>query len=228
MRALKFTSLLAPIFGLLAVPAFAANSVMFEPDDGTYKTIPVTSPAECSALCKADKLCRGAVTFQPDVTKSEMQCRLNNGFGDNAVFPVVPPEPFDINLATAELNQYRSENGVGPVTLNDKLISASLIHAEDLAKEGRASHTGSDGTSHADRTKRAGYDYSITAENVATGQRSWSKVFKAWQDSPGHNVNLLQPDVTEFGIALVYEPTTTYVTYWSMLVAAPMNEYEIR
>lgn len=228
MRVFIITSLLAPIFGFLSSASFAANAGMFKPDDGTYKTTPVTSPAECSALCKADTTCRGAVTYQPDVTKSEMQCRLNNGFGDNAVFPVVPPEPFDINLATAELNQYRYENGLDPVTLNDKLISASLVHAEDLAKQGRASHTGSDGTSHADRTKRAGYDYSITAENVATGQRSWSKVFKAWQDSPGHNINLLQPDVTEFGIALVYEPTTTYVTYWSMLVAAPMVAYEIR
>ena len=35
--------------------------------------------------------------------------------------------------------------------------------------------------------------------------------------------NLLRPDVSEFGIALVYEPSTTYSTYWAMLVAEPMD-----
>jgi len=220
--------LLGTLFSFAATPALLAETIAFEVDDGTYKTIPVQSPTECSTLCKADTKCRGAVTFQPDVTKPDMVCRLNNGFGDNAVFPVVPPKPLDITIATAELNMYRAEYGLTPVTLNDKLISASQIHAADLAKHGTASHTGSDGSSHADRTKRAGYNYSITAENVATGQKSWEQVFKAWQDSPGHNVNLLQEDVTEFGIALVYEPNTTYVTYWSMLVAAPYAEYQVR
>jgi len=220
--------ILGTVFSLIATPAMTAEIGFFKPDDGTYKTVPVKTPAECSALCKADNKCRGAVTYQPDVTKPDALCRLNNGFGDNAIFPVIPPEPLNITLATADLNQYRYEHGLGPVTLNDKLISASKIHAADLAKHGTASHTGSDGSSHADRTKHAGYDFSITAENVATGQKSWDKVFKAWQDSPGHNVNLLQPDVTEFGIALVYEPNTTYVTYWTMLVAAPYAEYEIR
>ena len=196
---------------------------MFKPDDGTYKTVAVSRPEECSELCKADTKCRGAVTYQPDVTKPDAVCRLNNGFGANPVFPQVEPEPLDVTLAVNELNIYRAQNGLGPVTLNAKLSEASRIHSADLAQAGIISHEGTDGSTHGDRAHRVGYNFTIAGENVATGQRSWDAVFQAWKDSPGHNENLLRPDVSEFGIALVYEPKTTYSTYWAMLVAEPMD-----
>ncbi len=194
------------------------------PDDGTYRESIVTSFEECMALCRADNgICRGAVAEQPDVTKPQMICRLNNGFGTNPLFPSTPPTPLDVRLATAELNAYRRLHGLGPVRFNDKLAVASRIHAKDLAVHGTISHSGTDGSGHGERMQRQGYAFSFAAENVATGQQSWAKVFQAWKDSPGHNANLLQRDVTDFGIALVYEPKTTYQTYWAMLVAAPLN-----
>lgn len=195
----------------------------FDEDDGTYAVIPVTSPEECSALCKEDTKCRGAVTYQPDITKPDAQCRLNDGFGANAVFPNIPPETLDLDVAVADLNSYRAQFGLTPVKLNYKLNLASEVHARDLADAGIISHTGTDGSGHGDRIQRQGYYFSIAGENVATGQKSWKKVFQAWKDSPGHNENLLRDDVVDFGIALVYEPTTTYSTYWAMLVASPLE-----
>jgi len=194
-----------------------------KPDDGTYKTIMVGTTDDCRALCGADTKCRGTTIFQADITIDSMECRLNNGFGTNTPFPILPPEPLDLLVATSDLNTYRAQHGLPPIVLNAKLVAASEVHAKDLAIHGIASHTGTDGSSHADRVQRKGYDFSIAAENVATGQKSWDKVFQAWQDSPGHNENLLQPNVTDFGIALVFEPTTTYGTYWAMLVAAPFE-----
>lgn len=196
----------------------------FKEDDGTYAIHNVSTPEECSALCKADSQCRGAVTYQPDVTKPEAQCRLNNGFGKNAVFPSIPPEPLDLKVAVADLNAYRKEYGLGPVKLNERLNLASKVHASDLAQAGIISHTGTDGSGHGDRVQRQGYYFSIAGENVATGQKSWEKVFQAWKDSPGHNENLLRDDVIDFGLALVYEPKTTYSTYWAMIVASPLDE----
>lgn len=196
-----------------------------QPDDGTYKTIDVTSSEACDTLCRNDKACRGAITYQADITKPEMQCRLNNGMSPRSPFEVKPPEPLLRAVAVADLNAYRAENGLGPVTLNEKLNKASEVHAKDLAKHGNAAHEGSDGSTHGERVQRQAYYYSIAAENVATGQKSWDAVFKAWQESPGHNRNLLDPDVTEFGIALIYEPTTTYANYWAMLVAAPLENF---
>jgi uncharacterized protein YkwD len=205
------------------ISASGQNSEQFKEDDGTYAIEDVTSQSECNALCKADKICRGAVTYQPDVTKPEMQCRLNNGFGKNAVFPATPPKPLNLTIALADLNDYRVQKGLSPVRLNEKLNKASEVHAKDLAQAGIISHTGTDGSGHGDRVQRQGYYFTIAGENVATGQKSWEKVFQAWKDSPGHNENLLRDDVVDFGIALVYEPKTTYMTYWAMIVASPME-----
>ena len=214
------------VFGLaLAAPALGqSSSLKLQPDDGTYRTVNVASSSECSALCKADsRICRGSVTVQMHITRPEMICRLNNGKGANALFPSVPPASLDMNIALADFNSYRAEHGLAPVILNTRLNEASRVHARDLGQAGIISHTGTDGSSHADRVQRQGYYFTLAAENVASGQKSWEKVFEAWQKSPGHNKNLLLEEVTDFGIALVYEPDTTYQTYWAMLVATPMD-----
>jgi uncharacterized protein YkwD len=211
-------------FGAMGYQSPAAATSNAFPDDGTYKEITVTTFEACTALCEGEKQCRGAVAEQPDIRYNVMHCRLNNGFGADPLFPQIPPEPLNENIALADFNAYRIRMGLKPVVLNDKLSLASLAHAEDLAAHDTISHTGSDGSGHGDRVQRQGYYFSIAAENVATGQKSWDKVFKAWQDSPGHNENLLRDDVTEFGIALVYEPTTSYQTYWAMVVASPFED----
>jgi len=231
----KFAIFIAAGFGMAGIWQMgAAADADNEPvlknrlDDGTYREIMVKSFAACSALCKADrKICRGAHSVQPDITKPVVICRLNNGFGANPLFPSEPPTPLNMNIALADFNAYRHKFGLSPVILNDKLNAASKVHADDLARHGNMSHIGSDGSDVVKRIQRQDYDFRIIAENVAAGQKSWDTVFKAWQDSPGHNKNLLQPDVTDFGIALVYEPKTTYQTYWSMVVAAPLGDPQI-
>ena len=220
-------ALTAAILIFTASPSFAAElhaGTIFRPDPGTYKTVTVSSSEDCSAICQSDKKCRGMQAYQPDITKPVMQCFLNDGLSPGSSFTIQPPEPLDLKIAVADLNAYRAAYGLKPVKLNQRLNEASEIHAQDLATHGIASHTGSDGSSHSDRVQRKGYYFSIAAENVATGQQSWDKVFKAWQESPGHNENLLLPEVTDFGVALVHEPTTTYANYWAMLVAAPLSD----
>lgn len=196
----------------------------FDSDDGTYAVEIVRSDEECKALCKADsQTCRGTVIYQPDTSKPEMQCRLNNGFGEAPVFPRVAPEPVDFEKALADLNAYRQSKGLPTLIYDERLNRASEVHARDLATAGIISHTGTDGSGHGDRIQRQGYYFSIAGENVATGQMSWDAVFDAWKKSPGHNENMLRDDVSEFGLALVYEPTTAYSTYWAMLVADPID-----
>lgn len=222
----------AALLGLFVTAgiAFAAPELgqkpigAFDDNDGTYAVQTVTSLEACEALCKADsQTCRGTVIYQPDVTKADMQCRLNNGFGDKPVFPRVPPEDLDFQKALSDLNAYRVSKGLPALQYDERLNRASEVHARDLATAGIISHTGTDGSGHGDRVQRQGYYFSIAGENVATGQMSWDDAFEAWKKSPGHNENLLRDDVSEFGLALVYEPTTTYSTYWAMLVAHPLD-----
>lgn len=203
--------------------SFTAMATNSSANDGVYLETTVSSFEDCEALCKADRKCRGAEAMQPDTRYPVMQCKLNDGFGEKSPFPNIAPTPLDINIALADFNTYRASHNLSPVVLNTKLNQASLIHARDLAKHGIIAHEGTDGSHHGDRVQRQGYVFTLAAENVATGQKSWDSAFKAWQDSPGHNKNLLLEDVTDFGIALVYEPTTTYQTYWAMLVAIPMD-----
>jgi uncharacterized protein YkwD len=229
LKAMRLGTLILGAMSIIALGTLSASAktaqsqIAFKPDDGTYKVVRVARKDDCRAICEADLQCRGAVTYQPDIRKSEAFCRLNNGFGENPVFPQQPPKPLDLHRAVQDLNNYRARYGLKPVRLAPKLIEASRIHADDLAQAGIISHNGTDGSTHGDRANRVGYNFLIAGENVATGQKSWEQVFKDWQESPGHNENLLLPDVSEFGIALVYEPRTTYSTYWAMLVAEPMN-----
>ena len=208
-----------------AAPELGQKSIgSFDASDGTYAVKSVTSLEECEAICKSESdICRGTVIYQPDVTKPDMQCRLNNGFGDKPVFPRVAPETLDFGKALADLNAYRISKDLPALNYDERLNRASEVHARDLATAGIISHTGTDGSGHGDRIQRQGYYFSIAGENVATGQMNWEDAFSAWQKSPGHNENLLRNDVSEFGLALVYEPTTAYSTYWAMLVAHPLE-----
>ncbi|MGB0907051.1 MAG: CAP domain-containing protein [Maricaulaceae bacterium] len=195
-------------------------------DKGTFRVESVSSQKACMALCKTEPLCRGAVTYQPDISQPDMECRLNNGLAQGSPFEVKAPTALDLPQILADLNAYRAEHDLDPVKFDEKLIKASQVHAEDLAKHGIAAHEGTDGSRHSDRVQRQAYYFSIAGENVATGQKSWEAVFDAWQKSDGHNVNLLMAEAVDFGIALVYEPTTTYATYWTMLMAAPLADFE--
>ena len=118
------------------------------------------------------------------------------------------------------INGYRKQNGLKPVTLNAELTTAAKAHARDLAKWDRISHYGSDGSNPWDRVKRAGYNARVAAENVGTGQASIEEVFKGWQESPGHNKNLLMADVEHIGIALVAEPKSEFKTFWVLTFGA--------
>jgi uncharacterized protein YkwD len=126
----------------------------------------------------------------------------------------------DAELALKLLNTYRVSNGLKPLRLDAKLTAAAKMHSRDLAKSDRISHYGSDGSSPWDRVKRAGYTAKIAAENVGTGQASLEEVFKGWEQSPGHNRNLLLPGAKDMGIALIADPKTEFKTFWTLVVGS--------
>jgi len=120
------------------------------------------------------------------------------------------------------INAYRKSKNLKPVTLDARLTDAAKNHSRDLAKWDRISHYGSDGSNPWDRVKRVGYNAKLAAENVGTGQATIDEVFKGWQESPGHNKNLLLPDATNMGIALVQDPKTEFKTFWTMVLGTPL------
>lgn len=128
----------------------------------------------------------------------------------------------DAEKARDLVNAYRKSKGLRPLQLQPALTEAARAHSRDLAKWDRISHFGSDGSNPWDRVRRAGYNAKVAAENVGTGQVTVDEVMKGWQASPGHNKNLLLPDVQHMGIALVQDPKTEFKTFWTLVVGAPL------
>ncbi|MEO8652298.1 MAG: CAP domain-containing protein [Hyphomicrobiaceae bacterium] len=123
-------------------------------------------------------------------------------------------------VAREAINRYRKSKGLKPLKLDAELTTAARAHSNDLAKWDRISHYGSDGSNPWDRVKRAGYNAKLAAENVGTGQASFDEVLKGWQDSPGHNKNLLQAEAQHMGIALVQDPKTEFKTFWTLVIGS--------
>ncbi len=128
----------------------------------------------------------------------------------------------ELDKARDTINAYRATKGLKPLKLNPALTDAAKAHSRDLAKWDRISHYGSDGSNPWDRVKRTGYNAKVAAENVGTGQASFDEVMKGWQDSAGHNKNLLLADATEMGIALVQDPKTEFKTFWTLVLGASL------
>lgn len=127
---------------------------------------------------------------------------------------------FQPEKAQKLINAYRGKHGLPPLALNTKLQMAAQMHSEDLAKNDRISHYGSDGSDVEFRVRKAGYSFNVIAENVGTGQQSIEEVVKGWQASPSHNENLLIKDARHMGIALVYRPDAEFKTFWTLVVGA--------
>lgn len=102
----------------------------------------------------------------------------------------------------ALVNDERARAGVAPLTANGLLTTAAGAHAADMAVNGFFSHTGSDGSSSADRATRAGYNWSSVGENIAMGATSAEQVMEMWMNSSGHRANILNGSFTEIGVAL--------------------------
>jgi uncharacterized protein YkwD len=100
------------------------------------------------------------------------------------------------------VNAERKKAGCSPLALNAKLTAAAQAHSKDMADHSNMSHTGSDGSSPADRITRAGYTWSSYGENVAYGYSTPESVMAGWMASAGHKRNILDCNFKDIGIGL--------------------------
>jgi Cysteine-rich secretory protein family len=64
------------------------------------------------------------------------------------------------------------------------------------------------------------------AENIAADTKTWAETLRAWQTSPGHNANLLQPQADSIGIAVARNDRTQYKTFWALVIADKLAKKE--
>lgn len=127
------------------------------------------------------------------------------------------------------VNQERAKVGCIPLSLESHLMSAAQSHTEDMAFRNYFSHTGSDGSSSAERATRAGYIWSYVGENIAAGYTTPVTVMQGWMNSPGHRANILNCEYTHIGIGYFYEANDqpipgqswAFYHYWTQALGSP-------
>ncbi|MFP3854124.1 MAG: CAP domain-containing protein [Anaerolineales bacterium] len=119
------------------------------------------------------------------------------------------------------INEARSNEGLAPLAPQSQLRSAARIHATDMACNGFTGHTGSDGSSVADRVEAQGYEWSWIGENYMVTNSGPEAAFNWWMDSDPHRDNILGSAYTEFGVGYIYSEDSDYGGYYVVVFARP-------
>ena len=112
------------------------------------------------------------------------------------------PQTFNAERALLEdANRERVAQGLTPLRWNANLAAAAHAHALLMAQRNTLSHQFSGEAPLQDRTRSAGARFMEVAENVAEGP-SAEMIHASWMHSPPHRANLLDPELTDVGIAV--------------------------
>ena len=125
----------------------------------------------------------------------------------------------DAKAAASMISGYRHNNGLGIVTLDDKLMRMAEQQARAMASKDKFEHDAAG--PFAQRVKRSGYDAKVAVENIGAGYHTLAEAFSGWRDSPPHRANMLHSGVTKMGIAAAYSPNSKYKVFWALVLAAP-------
>ena len=138
--------------------------------------------------------------------------RRNGGVGN-----VYKPVGGDQGAAVlSQINATRAANGCGPVTANPQLTASAARQANDMLVNGVKGHTGSDGSSLAQRVKDAGYvSYAKLGEimfwSTGPGATPAPAAVTWWMNSPQHRAIITDCDLTDAGFSAVSSGDKTTV-----------------
>jgi len=111
----------------------------------------------------------------------------------------------------------RHFDATSPLTWNDALAAAALVHSRDMAKRDYFSHADPAGDTAAQRTTRQGYPWRAVSENIAAGLAAPEQVVAGWLASPGHCANIMSADYAEMGAAYATQTRSAMGIYWTQV-----------
>jgi hypothetical protein len=123
------------------------------------------------------------------------------------------------------ISRYRREHGLSTVKTDLQLTAVAERQAKAMAASGIMDHSvaGSFGS------RISSVNANRAAENIAAGTKTWAETFRMWQNSPGHNANLLQARADSVGVAVARNENTRYKIFWAMVIAEKTpKEKEVR
>ena len=101
------------------------------------------------------------------------------------------------------VNQKRLENGLPPLSFSPELATAARNKANDMLLKNYWAHNSPDGRTPWEFLKEAGYNYVYAGENLARGFNTSLDVTNGWMASPTHRANVLSPNYSDVGFAVV-------------------------
>ena len=101
------------------------------------------------------------------------------------------------------VNQKRLDNGLSPLTMDEKLSGAAYGKARHMLDNNYWAHFAPDGTSPWNFIINSGYNYVYAGENLAKGFVNANDAVDAWMNSPTHRDNILSSQYKDVGFAIV-------------------------
>ena len=114
------------------------------------------------------------------------------------------------------ISQYRQAHGLSTVKTDPQLTAIAERQAQAMAAAGIMDHSVAGSFAARMSAARTG---GVAAENIAAGTKTWAETFRMWQNSRGHNANLLQSKADSVGVAVARNEQTRYKTFWAMVIA---------
>lgn len=114
------------------------------------------------------------------------------------------------------INDYRAQNGLGPLVADSRLDASADWFANDMANDNYFAYNHHDNEDPprgpSERAAAFGFNAPV-GENLAAGFTSADAVMEAWKNSPGHNANMLGNYVV-IGIGRALNSSAYYGVYW--------------
>lgn len=124
------------------------------------------------------------------------------------------------------VNDFRAENGLGPLALTKALGAAADHKSNHMAELDYFEHDGPGGWTPQKNLTNHGYDLSrgSWAENIAAGNADAAATFLQWKNSPGHRANMLQRNMKAIGIGRAFQHSSRYDWYWTQTFGSNLGE----
>ncbi len=146
------------------------------------------------------------------------------GGGTTTVCAPTQNEVFVSDLLTL-INNLRNSNGLTLLTVNQKLTAAANGHATDMLCNNYLSPIGLDGSTAQSRVASQGYSASVVVENLYALHPAYGMspkvAFDWWNRNTAYREIMLNPDVSEIGIAYAADEDTLFGAYFVVTFAKP-------
>lgn len=101
------------------------------------------------------------------------------------------------------VNQERQKTGLPPLSSSSELSEAATKKAADMFENNYWAHVSPNGTTPWKFILDANYDYLYAGENLAKDFDRSEDIVEAWMKSPTHRANILKPEYSDLGLAVL-------------------------